>query len=394
MREGESMRRILQDLSEAKAVMVQDGHDIFGFDLGQPIGEVLPAARERLQQVAADSRAYGYKPARGLLTLQEAICSRVSNRYRLPTQIEPKKHVLVSKGSKPIFPSWARTQLKHGESAIVPDKGYAIHYDSVIKAYGKPVTYQCGPGINLLTAIEDACKREPTAKYILVNAPHNPTAITVDNKFYPGVLAIAKSFGMKVIVDLAYEDLILSGAPAQSMLEVEGAIDWGVVETRSMTKGHNIAGVGLTIGTEELIEQLATDLTDDGYGVFAPLQLAAEVALRDEEAVARNCDLYRGLDAILTDGLNSIGWTAKRTKATFYKWMQVPEGCTAEKLCWDLLKHAKVSIWPETGFVNGTQVRRPGEREYVRFSMVETPERTLMAIDELGKFFKENPDLG
>jgi alanine-synthesizing transaminase len=386
------MRQILEDLTGLKLAKIADGDDVFGFDIGQPVGEVLPAARERLKQVGSNSHAYGYQYGYGLHSLREQFCKRLAGKYNLACPVTPER-VLVSRGSKPVFPSLARIMLRPGDSAIVPSVGYAIHYDSVVKVGGNALTYQCGPGVNVFDEILRVVDSAPYAKYLLINTPHNPTCITVDSRFFPRLVERVKPLGMTIVVDMAYEDLVLSGSQATSIFEAEGTHDMPIIETHSMTKGHNIAGVGLIVGRQDLLCKLMKDMSDDGYGQFLPLQFAAEAALHDEEAVERNRDLYRGIDSLLTDGLNSIGWQAERTKATFYKWIQVPDGFTAEQLCFGLLEHANVSIWPEGGFTNGQPVRKPGERERVRFSMVETHERTSRAIEAMERFFKERPDL-
>jgi aspartate/methionine/tyrosine aminotransferase len=78
----------------------------------------------------------------------------------------------------------------------------------------------------------------------------------------------------------------------------------------------------------------------------------------------------------LCDGLNSIGWTVTKPKASFYVWSKVPvPGMTSAEFCNELLKRAQIVTIPGNGY--GTE----GEG-YVRMSL------TLLA-DRNGERFAE-----
>ena len=58
----------------------------------------------------------------------------------------------------------------------------------------------------------------------------------------------------------------------------------------------------------------------------SPIQVAAITALEGpQECVAEICDMYRKRRDVLCDGLNAIGWTVEKPKATMFVWAKIPE---------------------------------------------------------------------
>ena len=62
------------------------------------------------------------------------------------------------------------------------------------------------------------------------------------------------------------------------------------------------------------------------YGIFAPIQVAAIMALRtDTDIVAANAETYRIRRDVLVEGLNRIGWKVQKPHATMFVWAPIPE---------------------------------------------------------------------
>ena len=90
---------------------------------------------------------------------------------------------------------------------------------------------------------------------------------------------------------------------------------------------------------------------------------------------------------LLCDGLNSIGWTVSRPRATMFVWAQIPEQFKSmgslefSKL---LLREAKVAVSPGIGF------GQYGD-DHVRFALIENEHRTRQAIRGLRRMFRTHP---
>ena len=95
-----------------------------------------------------------------------------------------------------------------------------------------------------------------------------------------------------------------------------------------MSKSYNMPGwrVGFCVGNRDLVGALARIKSYLDYGTFTPIQVAAISALEEDQSCVeeiRNTYLLRR--NVLCDGLNSIGWTVSRPRATMFVWAQIPE---------------------------------------------------------------------
>src|SRR4029078_3945303 len=121
--------------------------------------------------------------------------------------------------------------------------------------------------------------------------------------------------------------LCFDGYQAPSFLAARGAIHVGV-EFTTMSKGYNMAGwrVGFCAGNPEMVKALTTIKGYYDYGMFAPIQIAAIMALRHTDAaVEAQSVLYQHRRDVLCDGLRRIGWEINPPRAGMFGWGQVPE---------------------------------------------------------------------
>ena len=198
------------------------------------------------------------------------------------------------------------------------------------------------------------------------------------------VLNRLKENSIWVVHDLAYADLCFDGYKAPSILEVEGAKDIAV-EFFTLSKSYNMPGwrVGFCCGNPELINALARLKSYFDYGHFTPIQVAAIDALNNgDKFVEEICEMYKYRRNVLCDGLNSMGWSVEKPKATMFVWAKIPEHFKMKSLEFSklLLEEAKVAVSPGVGF--GAY----GD-DSVRFSLIENEQRTRQALKSIKKLF-------
>ncbi|NTU48693.1 MAG: aminotransferase class I/II-fold pyridoxal phosphate-dependent enzyme, partial [Syntrophobacteraceae bacterium] len=181
-----------------------------------------------------------------------------------------------------------------------------------------------------------------------------------------------------VIHYLAYADLTFDGYQAPSFLQVPGAKDVGV-EFFSMSKSYSMAGwrIGFCVGNQEMVAALTRIKSYLDYGVFQPIQIAAIIALNeDQECVGDIVSIYESRRDVLVDGLNRIGWSIEKPKGTMFVWARIPEPFRkmgSVEFSKYLIEEGKVAVSPGLGF---------GEYgdDCVRFALVENEMRTRQAI--------------
>ncbi|MBN3038953.1 MAG: aminotransferase class I/II-fold pyridoxal phosphate-dependent enzyme, partial [Candidatus Omnitrophica bacterium] len=161
-----------------------------------------------------------------------------------------------------------------------------------------------------------------------------------------------------------------------SMLQAKQAKDI-TVEFYSLSKTFNMTGwrIGWACGNKDVIAALAQVKSNIDSGIFQAVQIAAVEALNMDWAhLAGLKKLYQNRRDILCQGLNDIGWEAKKPKATFYVWAKLPKGYSDSiKFAQLLLDKADLVVTPGIGF-------GPSGKKYVRMALTVDEERLKEAI--------------
>jgi alanine-synthesizing transaminase len=374
-------------VNELKMKLRREGEDIVDLGMGNPDLPPAPHIIEKLCEVARRDNVHGYSASKGIPRLRKAICDFYQRNYGV--ELNPETEAILTIGAKEGYSHLILAMVEPGDSVMVPNPTYPIHYYAPIIAGGDAISIP----INLeerqnfeeyfLKSIHDTLKASfKKPKALVLSFPHNPTTLCVSLEFFREVVRLAKREEVWVIHDFAYADLGFDGYKPPSILQVEGAKDVAV-EIYSMSKGFSMAGwrVAFVLGNEILIKNLAHLKSYLDYGVFTPIQVASIIALDSPyEIVEKNRDVYQRRRDVLVEGLNRIGWMVEKPKASMFVWAKIPEWVGMNSLDFSLflLKEAKVAVSPGIGF---------GEygEGYVRFALVENEHRIRQAVRGIKK---------
>jgi alanine-synthesizing transaminase len=374
-------------VNELKMKLRREGEDIVDLGMGNPDLPPAPHIIEKLCEVARRDNVHGYSSSRGIPRLRKAICDFYKRNYGV--ELNPETEAILTIGAKEGYSHLILAMVEPGDSVMVPNPTYPIHYYAPIIAGGDAISIP----INLeekqnfeeyfLKSIHDTLKASfKKPKALVLSFPHNPTTLCVSLGFFKEIVRWAKREEVWVIHDFAYADLGFDGYKPPSILQVEGAKDIAV-EIYSMSKGFSMAGwrVAFVLGNEILINNLAHLKSYLDYGVFTPIQVASIIALESPyEIVEKNRDVYQRRRDVLVEGLNRIGWPVEKPKASMFVWAKIPEWVGMNSLDFSLflLKEAKVAVSPGIGF---------GEygEGYVRFALVENEHRIRQAVRGIKK---------
>ena len=369
-------------VNELKYKLRRQGEDIVDLGMGNPN---MPPAKhiiDKLCEVAQRPNVHGYSASRGIPRLRKAICDFYERRYGV--KLDPEREAILTIGAKEGYSHLMLAMISPGDTVIVPNPTYPIHYYAPIIAGGEvhsiPVNFDDDEDWQeeFLRRLYEIVKTAmPKPKAVVVSFPHNPTTLTVEKDFFKELVRFAKEQGLWIIHDFAYADIAFDGYKPPSILEIEGAKEVAV-EFYSMSKGFSMAGwrVAFAVGNETLIKNLAHLKSYLDYGVFTPIQVASIIALESPyEIVENTAKVYERRRDVLVEGLNSLGWKVKKPKATMFVWAKIPEWVNMNSLefAMFLLKEAKVAVSPGIGF------GQYGEG-YVRFALVENEHRIRQAL--------------
>jgi len=299
--------------------------------------------------------------------------------------------VLACIGSKEGFSHLCLAMLGPGDTAVVPDPAFPIHNYAVALAGANVISVPLGNDQKFLKNVAEVVEHlYPKPKLLILNYPHNPTAMTVDEGFFEPVVDLAKRFGIAVIHDFAYGETCFDGYKAPSFLSVKGAKDVGV-EFITMSKPYNMAGfrIGFAAGNKDMLDYLATIKGYYDYGIFQAIQIAGIIALRDcdDDIITQN-KRYQVRRDVVCDGLNRLGWEVQKPRASMFVWAKVPKEHSKGKgsidYAMDLMEHAEVAIAPGRAFGEN------GE-DYMRIALVENEQRLRQAIRNISRFVQQRP---
>jgi len=360
------------------------GVDIIDLGMGNPMDPTPEKIVDKLCEAAHDPRNQRYSTATGVFNLRRDLADLYERVYNV--SLNPKDEVIATIGSKEGFSHMCLSLMGPGDTAIVGDPFFPIHVYAVALAGGNVINVELGNDQAFLDRVAFVVEHTfPRPKVLILNYPHNPTAMTVDSvDFYEAVVDLAKRTGIYVIHDFAYWRTCFDGYQAPSFMQARGAKDVGV-EFVTFSKPYNMAGwrMGFCVGNPEMIRALATIKGYYDYGMFQAIQIASIIAMREcEEDIAEQNKLYQARRDILVDGLNKLGWEVESPRGTMFAWAKVsPEHLAGQgsiDFALRLMDQAEVSIAPGGAF---------GEygEGYARVALVENEQRLKQAIRNIDR---------
>ena len=341
-------------------------------DLGRGNPEVGPPAHvvERLAEAAARPSAHGYPPFRGLPALRAAIAGRYRAVYGV--DLDPDTEVAVVPGTKTALVELALVLADDGDTVLLPDPGYPDYPSGVALAGARLVPLPLDAAAGWAPDFGSAPRTGVAAVYL--NYPSNPCAVAAPAGVFADAVAYARETGAAVVHDFAYGDLVFDGRPPASFLATPGARDVGV-EMFSMSKSYGMAGwrLGFVLGNAEIVERVNLLQDHARAGIFAPVQEAGIAALTgpQDSVGARTARYQRRRDEVV-EVLASAGLDLPACEGTFFFWLRLPDGLSAERL----LVEERLAVAPGDGFGS----RGSG---WVRLSLAVTDEVLALGLQRL-----------
>jgi alanine-synthesizing transaminase len=373
--------------AELKAAARRRGEDIIDMSMGNPDQPTPPHIVAKLIEAAGRENTHGYSVSKGIPRLRRAICNWYKGRFDV--DLDPDSEAIVTIGSKEGLAHLMLATLDTGDIVLVPNPSYPIHIYGPVISGADINTVSMVPGVDFFEELERALKSAyPKPKMLILNFPGNPTAQCVELPFFERVVEIAREYGIIVVHDLAYADIVFDTYKAPSILQVRGAKDVAV-EFFTLSKSYSMAGwrVGFMVGNPDLVAALGRMKSYHDYGTFTPIQVASILALEGPqscvEEIRRN---YQSRRDVLCKALHGLGWMVEVPKATMYVWARIPEAYRALgslEFAKKLLAEAKVAVSPGVGF---------GELgdDHVRFALIENENRTRQAARGIKDMFRKD----
>ncbi|HZT90654.1 MAG TPA: aminotransferase class I/II-fold pyridoxal phosphate-dependent enzyme [Gaiellaceae bacterium] len=325
-------------LARVAAAAAEEGPPLVDLGRGNPETGPPPHVVEALRRGAPDPRAHGYSPIRGRAETRRAIADRYRDVYGV--ELDPEREVAIVPGTKTALAELPLALCDDGDTVLLPDPYYPDYPSGVALAGARLATVRLRAEHGWTPDLAEA----PPAALLYLNYPSNPCAVCAPAATFEDAVAWAERTGGAVVHDAAYVDLVFDGRRPRSFLATPGAKEVGV-ELWSASKTYGMAGwrVGFVVGNAEIVERVNLFNDHARVGLFAPVEEAVVAALRGPQgSVAERVATYeRRRDTVAAALAQPLV-----CEGTFYVWLRLPEGVTAERL---LTEH-RVAVAPGEGF--------------------------------------------
>ncbi len=368
---------LFKEIDRQKSEARKKGVDIIDLGVGDPDMPTPSHIIEALNKAAWDPANHRYPSYSGMGAFNEAVARWYQRRFQVSLSSETEVVTLI--GSKEGIANIPLALINPGDIGLATSPGYPVYNTGIQFAGGQ--TYfmdllKSNQFLPDLSAVPDSVAAK--AKLMFINYPNNPTSAVATAEFFNDVVRFAEKHNIIVCHDAAYSEMAFDGYRPPSFLETEGAKEVGV-EFHSLSKTYNMTGwrLGFAVGRAEVIQALGQVKSNIDSGAFQAVQYAGIAALDGDQACVENMNHeYTLRRNILVEGLQQIGLSVEKPRATFYVWIEIPKGYTSTTFASHLLTRAGIVATPGNGF--GT----PGEG-YVRMALTVGTERMKEAVSRM-----------
>ena len=368
---------LFAEMSRIKAEAIAKGADVIDLGIGDPDLPTPGPIREALKHAVEDPATHRYdETPRGWLPFLEAAGDWYEREFGV--RVDPKTDICQLIGSKEGLGHLAWAYVDPGDVAITPNPGYTVYKVNSLMAGGEvheTPLLEANGFLPVLSDIPSVVARK--AKLFYVCYPHNPTGAVATSEFYRDLVRFCKDYDILLVNDMAYATVTYDGFKNPTVLQHEGAKEIAI-EFHSLSKMFNMTGwrLGFALGNSEAVQTLQRLKSNLDSKQFPAIAEAGAVALRSVDNSESQRIFQRRRD-LLCDGLNAIGWSVTKPKASFYIWARVPRtDMSSAEFAKEVLERANVLVIPGTGYGSAGEgyVRMSltllGDRDGERFAEV------------------------
>ncbi len=368
---------LFKEIDRQKEEVRAKGIDIIDLGVGDPDLPTPSHIIEASNRAASDPANHRYPSYSGMHDFNAAVARWYQRRFEV--DLDPGEEVVTLIGSKEGIAHIPLAFIDPGDVALVASPGYPVYHIGTQFAGGKPYFMDLLKENRFLPDLKAISPEiAQRAKMMFINYPNNPTAAVATKDFFESVVAFAAEYNVIVCHDAAYSEMAFDGYRPTSFLEVQEAKSVGI-EFHSLSKTYNMTGwrIGFAVGCADVISALGQVKSNIDSGAFQAVQIAGITALEGDQACVEEMrQTYAERRDILVAGLRSAGFSVEKPPATFYLWVEVPQGYTSAGFATLLLTEAGIVTTPGNGF------GAAGEG-YVRMALTVDRERIREAVKRI-----------
>jgi len=335
--------------------------------------------------VAVDALRTGrnqYPPGAGIPELRDAIAHHQRRFYGL--EYDPASEVLVTTGATEAVAAALLALINPGDEVLCLEPYYDSYVACLQMAGGVRVPITLRPPDFRIDLDRLESLASPRTKAILLNSPHNPTGMVVNEEERARIALLAVERDLVVITDEVYEHLTFDGAEHRPLATYDGMRE-RTLAISSGGKTFSFTGwkVGWATGPADLVRATMMAKQFLTYTSGAPLQpaIAAALGLPDEYYADFAATLQAKRDRLCA-GLRDVGFDVFVPAGTYFVTTDIrPLGYDdGIAFCLSLPERCGVVAIPHEVFYDDKAAGRP----LVRWAFCKRDEVLDAAVERLG----------
>jgi N-succinyldiaminopimelate aminotransferase len=259
-----------------------------------------------------------YAPGIGVPELRAAISRHQDRFYGLT--VDPDTEVVVTTGATEAIAAALLGLVDAGDEVIALEPYYDSYAACIAMAGGVRVPVTLRPPSFRLDADGLRAALTSRTKVLLVNSPHNPTGMVLDDEERRAVAEVACEHDLVVVTDEVYEHLTYDGARHVPLATLPGMRE-RTLTISSGGKTFSFTGwkVGWASGPPDLVRATLTAKQFLTFTSGAPLQpaIAGALELGDDYYAGIRSSLQRKRDR-LCEGLRQLGFDVFVPEGTYF----------------------------------------------------------------------------
>lgn len=296
-----------------------EGRQIIDFTIGEPDVNTPEAVAQAGIQAIRDGKTR-YTGSTGIRPLLQAVQQKYRQENSLSFELD---QIIVGTGAKQLIFSALQATLDAGDEVIIPTPFWVSYPDMVALNGGVAVLARTEEADDFkLTPKGLEALLTPRTKWVLLNAPNNPSGAQYSADDLAGLLAVLERHPhVLLMVDEIYEHFSYE-TPYVSPLQVNTGLADRTLLVNGVSKAYCMTGwrIGYAAGPAWLIKAISTLISQTTTCASQISQIAAVAALTgDQQCVRDVVALYRERRDVIVQAINAVpGLSCQSPAGAFY----------------------------------------------------------------------------
>jgi aspartate aminotransferase len=296
------------------------GRDVIGLATGEP-DFPTPDNIKKAAFKAIERNETRYTAVEGIPELRRAICEKFKRENGL--DYKPAQTLVAPGGKAIIFNAFIAT-LNPGDEVIIPSPYWVSYPDIVQLCGGTPVIV---PGLEengfRVTAAQLAKAITPKTKWVMLNAPSNPTGAAYSAAHLKALATVLLDHPhVWVLTDDMYEHILYDNFEFATIAQVEPRLYPRTLTMNGCSKAYSMTGwrIGYCAAAEPLIKAMAAVQSQSTTMATSVSQWAAVEALTGPQdfIAPRAADFQRRRDLVVSMLNQAKGIKCPTPEGAFY----------------------------------------------------------------------------